>query len=99
MNSYPTDEELDRITTWPLGKWLDLAKYVQSLWWMPGWGCVIDLSDMTMELHTGGWSGNESIIQALQEHKVFWAMCWKVHERGGHYYFDSIVNFGHEDSK
>jgi len=42
------------------------------------------------ELHTGGWSGNESIIAALEKSSkgMFWYMCWVKSERGGHYWFE-----------
>jgi hypothetical protein len=43
---------------------------------------------LMLELHTGGWSGNEDIIEALQNHKLFWMMWWWKTERGGHYYFE-----------
>ena len=39
-------------------------------------------------LSTGGWSGNESVIDALQDNFMFWAMCWAKTERGGHYWFE-----------
>lgn len=37
---------------------------------------------------TGGWSGNESLIEALQENKVFWLLCWRLIRRGGHFEFE-----------
>jgi hypothetical protein len=40
-----------------------------------------------LELHTGGWSGNEEIISVLQN-SMFWVMYWQKSERGGHYYFE-----------
>jgi len=41
----------------------------------------------TLELHTLGWSGNESIIRALELNFYFFLLYWKKTERGGHYYF------------
>lgn len=41
-----------------------------------------------MELHTIGWSGNESIVNALLENihfKHFWYVKWI---RGGHHFFE-----------
>lgn len=41
-----------------------------------------------LRLHTGGWSGNEDIIKALQKNKYFFIFHWYKSERGGHYYFE-----------
>ena len=40
-----------------------------------------------LQLHTGGWSGNEDIISALQQNITFWHW-WKMTKVGGHYYFE-----------
>ena len=40
---------------------------------------------ITIELHTGGWSGNEDLIRALQK-SYFWSF-WRISKVGGHYYF------------
>ena len=43
---------------------------------------------LTLELHTGGWSGCESMIEHLQTHNtMFWLMYWYSETRGGHYVF------------
>jgi hypothetical protein len=39
-----------------------------------------------LELHTGGWSDNETIISDL-ESNFFWFLYWQKSVRGGHYYF------------
>jgi len=36
---------------------------------------------------TGGWSGNEDIIAALQRNTMFWMVCWQQSKRGGHFQF------------
>jgi hypothetical protein len=38
-------------------------------------------------LSTGGWSGNEDIIESLRLNFIFWSMCWAKSVRGGHYWF------------
>lgn len=43
---------------------------------------------INLELHTGGWSGNEVIISALLQNRMFITMWYKKWERGGHYYFE-----------
>lgn len=39
------------------------------------------------EISTGGWSGNEDIIEAMQDNQVFWSLHWLESRRGGHYKF------------
>jgi hypothetical protein len=39
-----------------------------------------------LQLHTGGWSENEELIDNLSK-SFFWNMYWQKSERGGHYYF------------
>ena len=83
----PRETELVRIEEWDaLKDTPGLIEFVKHLWWMFDWG--IREYENTIELHTGGWSGNEMIIEALQKNLMFWSLCWQKSERGGHYYFD-----------
>ena len=83
MAEYPTDEELDRIRSWPSRDLRGLAEYVGSIW---HWPDLWEIRGHTVRAHTGGWSGNEEIIGALQT-TMFWLMCWQLSARGGHYDF------------
>ena len=94
---YPTEEELEKIRTWPIviessldEDFHELMSYVKELWWMPDWGWSYDKETETYSLSTGGWSGNEDIIGALQENVMWWIMFWKSSRRGGHYEFSPI---------
>ena len=42
-------------------------------------------------MHTGGWSGNEEIMSAVQS-TMFWYFYWTRIERGGHYYLEIWEN-------
>lgn len=88
LNGYPEEHELEKIRNWELQQAPQLIEYIRERWWMPDWGFKLDGN--TLELHTGGWSGNESIIEALMESAdgMFWGIYWKESRRGGHYYFD-----------
>ena len=59
---------------------------LQEIWHWPDL-VKMKIGSQELELHTGGWSGNEEIIAALSE-SMFWQVCWMRSERGGHYYFD-----------
>ena len=84
-----TAEDLKKIAEWDYKDLGGLLEFVETIWWCPEWGFV--RNEMPggewIELHTGGWSGNEQIIHALQQNFMFWGMCWARSERGGHYYF------------
>jgi len=100
MTEYPTEEELKTIREWDMVgiAALDMLRfldYIKDLWWMPDWGFHLKGKRvLRLELHTGGWSGNEDIIEALQSNFMFWAMYWQQSRRGGHYKFRMELTSG-----
>lgn len=91
-NGYPTDEAIQQIENWAASDPAGLIEFVREIWWMPDWGFELKGKRvLRLELHTGGWSGNESIINALNK-TIFWMMCWEKTIRGGHYYFRVQLN-------
>jgi hypothetical protein len=86
LDPYPTDEELEKVRLWPphLG-FAPLMNYVKSLWWQADWGW--SQRGNTYYVSTGGWSGNEDLIEALRLNRLFWTVCWRSSRRGGHYRF------------
>jgi len=93
--AYPTDEQLDLIRNWDInaiGGWFE---YVASIWHWDDRARIYKGRDslghrvMKAYFSTGGWSGNESIIQAMQENKNYlWMFTWWKMRRGGHYWFE-----------
>lgn len=83
---YPTEEELKKIEEWPYNNFEELMEYVKERWEFADAGYWRQEGN-TYYLSTGGWSGNEDIIHALQKNVMFWAMCWYESKRGGHYKF------------
>lgn len=94
-DGYPTEDELRRIREWPCSETgiTSLLDYVRGLWAYADWGWserdydVLKTSGRRYNLSTAGWSGNESLIEALRENDIFWNLCWISNRRGGHYEF------------
>ena len=84
---YPTKDELKTVKNWVIERSTDfqeLFDYVESIW---HWRDYATRDYLKAELHTGGWSGNEEIVDTLKE-TWFWGICWVKSTRGGHYYFE-----------
>lgn len=82
------------------GKWLQgefsqltksnitaLIKYTRRLWYFEDWGFVLDEPEKKLELHTGGWSGNEEVMNYFKN-TSFAQFYWKMTRVGGHYYYE-----------
>lgn len=79
-SGYPTDDTLDTIKSWAYpfdGFW----NFVKSAW-NCRYGKIAE-NDRLVKLITGGWSGNEDIIAALQDNNFFWTLYWQASVRGG----------------
>jgi hypothetical protein len=90
-DGYPTDEALEVIERWPMFQNKELFEFIHGLWWCPEWGWQEErIEDVTRyNISTAGWSGNESLVQALQHnHNFAWLMTWYQSRRGGHYIFE-----------
>jgi len=89
-NNYPDEQSLKEIAEWDILKQgiRGLLVLVEENTNWPDWAFSIKGKRvLRFEYHTGGWSGNEDVINALQENILFWAMYWQKSEAGGHYYF------------
>ena len=88
MSDYPTEAELERIEKWdciPEQAGHDLMAFVQGIWHFADWGWHREGDDYYIS--TGGWSGNESIIDALSQNFIFWSLRMQSRRAGGHYLF------------
>lgn len=96
-DGYPTDETLERIAAWPIETMRDAADamdFAGRAWSYPDyWECEPRWDDPEWSDHprrvyrfsTGGWSGNESIVAAIEGNtmlQMLGAYSWR---RGGHY--------------
>lgn len=89
---YPSAADLKKIRNWPSGDIRGMLAWVKPRWRYsepnPAW-CGWNVTRRRLYLSTGGWSGNESLISAMEESRCwFWAFCWISSRRGGHYEFD-----------
>lgn len=95
MKKYPTEHGLKAIETWDFEKQSvkDFLKLIRDAWnWADvGFYKLRGKRVLRLELHTGGWSGNEDVIEAMRNNWMFWLLCWKKSVRGGHYYFEIRV--------
>lgn len=98
-DGYPTDATLRVIRRWKIDDTDDcerLLEYVQKAWRYPTYFVrderrsrdgISRRATRRWSVSTAGWSGNESLIDALQRNYLFWALCWVEHRRGGHFVF------------
>jgi len=86
---YPEDAVIKAITEYvPDDRtgWTDLVNLIKAAWNEPMGSLRQEGSRLI--LVTGGWSGNEEVIGALQSNRLFWACCWDLSKRGGYFEFD-----------
>jgi hypothetical protein len=85
---YPTEQELKQIREWDcVNDLIGLLEFVRKQWQYCDAFTLTGKRVLRLELHTLGWSGNEQIIEALQENVIFWMFGWQKSTKGGHYYF------------
>ena len=84
-DGYPSEEALEMIRRWDLRRgFKGLVELVQKLWRYPDYLKLYERrNSYWLRLATGGWSGNESIVGALEENVVFYGFCWVMSARGG----------------
>jgi hypothetical protein len=97
-DGYPTEETLERIKTWPCETLADMAEamdFAGRAWYYPDYW-EVDPAFVADEwpgqkpqrryvFSTGGWSGNESVVAAIEANlmlQMIGAWSWR---RGGHY--------------
>lgn len=83
QHGYPTEETLETIEKWDYISTgpVPLLEYVVENW---NYGIHESwFKAETFSLATGGWSGNEDVLEALRNNFLFWAMHWDSSHRGG----------------
>lgn len=93
-DGYPTEEFLKflREYTYDVMPILDVLQIIKENWMYPDWGFKLGnkrKGEYKLELHTGGWSGNEDTMEAILSNVYFrhFRMYYYKWLTGGHYYF------------
>jgi len=96
-NGYPTEATLERIRTWPINTMADAAAamdYAGLAWSYPDrWKLIERYEDpdwpsfpkRLYKFSTGGWSGNEDIVAAIEANQMLTMLGAWSWQRGGHY--------------
>jgi hypothetical protein len=95
-DGYPTDEALEIIEIWHWNDAKGWFDFIHSIWHLASWGWkegeaideITNKKTWCYYVSTAGWSGNESIIRAMQKNDCMWHMNWVHSRRGGHYIFE-----------
>ena len=94
-DGYPTDEYLKFIEEYTPDKMpiMDFVEVLREGWYFDDWGFKLKRKyrDVRkLELHTGGWSGNEDIIEAIISniYLTHFSMMYIKWYAGGHFYFE-----------
>jgi len=89
MDKYPTKKKLEQIKNYNiLDPVENLIELIRDNWEFADCGgfCLTGKKVLKLQLNTFGWSGNESVIDALHQN-LFWTMYWEKSTKGGHYWF------------
>lgn len=86
-DGYPTDDFLEHVRTYDVLKNgpCDLIRELKEFWRWPDYIRWYPRTK-TLKISTGGWSGHENVMAALQENFIF-MIFWMATLRGGHYTF------------
>lgn len=95
-DGYPTEEWLQFLRTYVPDESLPIMAFVERAlpdgWWCSDWGYKLHEEKdgrRELELHTGGWSGNEEVVDAiLHNEQIREGMRHFRWMEGGHYYFE-----------
>lgn len=100
-DGYPLEQSLEFIRKYKPDETLPILDFVENIlrdiWWQPKWGFLLHRKykgKRKLQLHTGGWSGNEEVIAAIKSNisLTHFHMKYVAWRTGGHYYFEIMCN-------
>lgn len=80
-DGYPTAETERAIANWDFRDAPGWLAYIQASW-NHHYGRIWR-EDGLIKMATGGWSGNEAIVEAMRRNSLLWSMLWESSHRGG----------------
>jgi hypothetical protein len=97
-DGYPTEESLACLAAWPYQDAEGALDFMAAAWSYPEYvrhglspeEAVVthaDPGDAFIRFATGGWSGNESLIDEFRSNQICWAFTWRLSSRGGCHIF------------
>ena len=97
-SGYPTERTLKLLTKWPMERANEALDFIASAWhWdhmvkhelEPEEALVVgaEPNKRYLRLATGGWSGNEELLEAF-EHSLCYGLTWQLSARGGLHIFE-----------
>lgn len=101
-DGYPTEQALEIVEKWHWDDAKGWFEFIEELWAYRDFGWKEKDEPHEWQDHkqyknkmvhryyisTAGWSGNESIIRAMQNNEWMWHLNWVQSRRGGHYIFE-----------
>lgn len=96
-DGYPSEAAVEIVEKWPWENQKGWFDFINSIWHLKSWGWSEqeephEWKKETMvhryHISTAGWSGNETIIDAMKRNFVLWQCSWVQSRRGGHYIFE-----------
>jgi len=87
-DGYPTTETLKKIKNWDYKDREGVLRFLSECWYYED--SAEETRDGLWVFATGGWSGNEELICALQDNQVLWVYLtsiYYIHFTGGFYVF------------
>jgi hypothetical protein len=88
-DGYPTEDALVRIELWSAMDIDACLQFVKSLWYYPQYVRVSNTPKAKRyRFAAAGWSGNESLVSAMEANLALRGACWVSSHRGGVHVYD-----------
>lgn len=93
-DGYPSDEVVEALPDVEITSWADCETILRALcaaWKWPSYARIgrRRKGRRLWRISTGGWSGHESLLSALERNSMFMVLCFHSLRRGGHYVFET----------